>query len=133
MTLATQGPDGPWASAVFYARDGNELFFLSKPDSRHGRNLQVDPRCAAAIHSEVAEWRQILGIQLEGRVHELAGAERDRAIGRYGEKFPFVRPATAAPAILQALARVRWYSLRIAQLHFIDNQRGLGKRQTYEP
>ena len=22
MTLATQGPDGPWAAAVFYAADG---------------------------------------------------------------------------------------------------------------
>ena len=132
MTLATQGPDGPWASAVFYAADGDALTFLSSPGTRHSRNLAADPRCAATIHSEVAEWQLIRGIQLEGRVDELAGDERERAIGRYGEKFPFDRPAVAAPAIVQALARVRWYRLRIARLHFIDNQRGFGQRQTYE-
>ena len=28
MTLATQGADGPWAAAVFYASDGASLIFL---------------------------------------------------------------------------------------------------------
>jgi hypothetical protein len=35
MTLATQGGEGPWAAAVFYASDGASLIFLSAPNTRH--------------------------------------------------------------------------------------------------
>ncbi len=40
MTLATVGPQGPWAAAVFYVHDldvrgGLRLHFLSAPTSRH--------------------------------------------------------------------------------------------------
>ena len=132
MSLATHGPEGPWAAAVFYARDGDDLIFLSSPRSRHGTNLARDPRCAATIHAEVCDWRQIRGIQLEGQVAELGGDERARAQHCYGEKFPFARPATAVPAIVEALARVRWYRLRIARLYMIDNQRGFGGRELFE-
>ncbi|MFO1219494.1 MAG: pyridoxamine 5'-phosphate oxidase family protein [Burkholderiaceae bacterium] len=132
MTLATQGPDGPWAAAVFYARDGDDLIFLSSPSSRHARDLARDARCAATIQSEVAEWRGIRGIQLDGHVDELAGDARERAMQVYGRKFSFVQPALAAPQIVQALARVRWYRLRIARLYFIDNAQGFGQRQLFE-
>lgn len=131
MTLATHGPDGPWGAAVFYARDGDDLVFLSTPNSRHGQHLALDARCAATIQSEVNDWRSIRGIQLEGHVAELQGDERVRAQQCYGEKFPFVRPASAAPAIVQALARVCWYRLRIERLCYIDNRFGLGQRQTF--
>ena len=39
MTLATHGPEGVWAAAVFYANDGFTLQFLSAPSSRHSRNI----------------------------------------------------------------------------------------------
>jgi uncharacterized protein len=132
MSLATQGSDGPWAAAVFYVRDGDDLVFLSSPSSRHCRDLAQEPRCAAAIQSETDDWRAIQGIQLEGRVSELAGDERSRAQQLYGERFPFARPGIAPTAIALALARVRWYRLRISRLYFIDNQRGLGQRQQFD-
>ena len=132
MTLAAQGADGPWAAAVFYASDDHDLIFLSSPTSRHARQLALDARCAATIHSEVTDWRSIQGVQLEGRVHSLAEGERARAMQVYGEKFPFVRPAVAAPAIVQALARVHWYRLRIARLYFLDNAQGFGQRRLFE-
>jgi len=131
MTLATQEADGPWAAAVFYARDGDDLIFVSSPTSRHARHLALDARCAATIHSEVTDWRSIQGVQLEGRVDELPGGEHAHAMQIYEEKFPFVRQAAAAPAIVQALARVRWYRLRIARFYFLDNAQGLGQRQLF--
>jgi len=133
MTLATQGPAGPWAAAVFYAELGQDLFFLSMPSSRHCANLALDARCAATIQGEAADWRSIRGIQLEGRVAELQGDERAAAQSCYGDKFPFVRAAGVATPLLQALARVRWYRLRIERLYFIDNARGFGQRQSFEP
>jgi uncharacterized protein YhbP (UPF0306 family) len=131
MTLATHGSAGPWAAAVFYAEDDGGLVFLSSPASRHAGDLAADARCAATIQAEVDDWRAIRGIQLEGRVEALDGDARAAAQRRYAEKFPFVRPAVAAPAILQALAKVRWYRLRVERLYFIDNARGFGTRRSF--
>ena len=133
MTLATQGSDGPWAAAVFYVDDGLSLVFLSSPGSRHGRHLAQDPRCAATIQDNVADWSQIKGIQLEGRVGELHGDEQAHARRRYGERFPIVGLVASAPAaIVEALAKVRWYRLVPERLYFIDNGRGFGHRDEIE-
>ena len=131
MTLATQGADGPWAAALFYARDGDDLIFLSSPTSRHCRDLALQPRCAATIQPETVNWRAIQGVQVEGEARELTVGELAPAQQRYGERFPFVRPGIAPPAIVTALARVRWYRLRIERLYFIDNERGFGQRQEF--
>ena len=129
MTLATQGPQGPWASAVFYAGDGASLIFLSAPNTRHCRNLAQDARCAATIQEDYREWSQIKGIQLEGRVIELQGDEEKHAQRLYGEKFPVVGAvADVPPAIVKALAKVRWFRLVPEHFHFIDNSKGFGHR-----
>lgn len=129
MTLATQGAEGPWAAAVFYATEGASLIFLSAPGTRHCRNLALDARCAATIQEDYSDWTQIKGIQLEGRVIELEGDEEKRAQALYGEKFPVVGPlAKVPPAIVKALAKVRWYRLVPERFHFIDNSRGFGHR-----
>ena len=130
MTLATQGADGPWAAAVFYASDGNRLLFLSSPTSRHCRNLVQDPRCSATIHENYDDWRQIKGIQLEGVVIEPHGEEQRHARWLYTQRFPIVGNLAAAPAaLISALARVRWYILLPKRIYFIDNSRGLGHRE----
>lgn len=132
MTLATQSAEGPWAAAVFYAVHGDDLIFLSSPKTRHCVDLAHDARCAATIQSQPEDWRAIRGIQVDGRVEELRGEELDRARDAYAERFPFVRPAGAPAAIVAALARVRWYRLRVARLWFIDNARGFGDRQQFD-
>ena len=134
MTLATQGADGPWAAAVFYAVHGDDLIFLSSPTTRHCSDLACDARCVATIQSQPEGWRAIQGVQIEGRVDELRGAEQRRAREIYAERFPIVRPAGAPAAIVAALAlaRVRWYRLRIARVHFIDNARGFGDRRQFD-
>ena len=51
MTLATADADGvPWASPVWFATaDRRELFWISKPEARHSRNLAARPELAIAI------------------------------------------------------------------------------------
>jgi uncharacterized protein YhbP (UPF0306 family) len=132
MTLASQGVDGPWASAVFYALDGGSLLFLSAPTTRHARNLELDDRCAVTIQDDIADWKAVKGIQLEGRVARLVGDEATAAHRRYAEKFPLVSPlAKIPPAIVEALARIRWYRLTPSRLYFIDNARGFGHRDEF--
>ncbi len=133
-TLATMAADGPWAAAVFYVNDGHTLYFLSSPNSRHCANLEKDPRAAATIQADYSDWPQIKGVQLEGQVSLLAGAEEDRARRLYARKFPIIgKPGQAPAAIAGALARVRWYSLAPARLFFIDNSVCFGHRDEIIP
>ncbi len=127
-TLATNGSHGPWAAAVFYVNNGFTLTFLSSSRSRHSADLDLDPRCAAAIHEDYRDWRDIKGIQIEGRVRTLSGAKKARAIARYGTKFPMVQPSTAPAMIRAALEKVAWYELVPERCFFVDNSRGFGHR-----
>lgn len=126
MTLATCGDDGVWAAAVFYANEGFDLYFLSARTTRHARHLLQRRRAAATIHENYDDWRVIRGIQLEGDVALLDGAEREAAIARYKERFPFV---ASAGELAAALARISWFRLRPVRLYFIDNSRGFGHRE----
>ena len=130
MTLATCGPDGPWAAAVFYVSVGSTLYFLSSPSSRHCRNLTLDPRCAATVQEDTDDWTRIKGIQLEGQASEVHGDEAVLARQRYADKFPLVGRLASAPAVIvAALAKVHWYGLQPRHMHFIDNSRGFGHRE----
>ncbi len=129
MTLATAGPEGVWAAAVFYANEGPILYFLSSPATRHARNVAAHPRVAATIQADYAGWPEIKGIQLEGIATPLTGGEAEHARAIYGTKFPIVRALPDAPAALvAALAKVRWYRLVPDRLYFIDNSAGFGHR-----
>lgn len=128
MSLASNGPAGPWVAAVFYVNYGFTLAFLSSPQSRHATNLVADPRGAAAIHQDYRDWSEIKGIQIEGRVRVLTGSNRADAIARYEAKFPVVRPERAPAPIRAALIRVSWYELVPEHCFFIDNARGFGHR-----
>ena len=129
MTLATHGDQGPWAAGVFYVNDGFDLYFVSSPASRHGRELAANAQAAAAVHEDYAGWQEIKGVQLEGAVVPLAQAEQARARELYGRKFPLVGdPATAPAAIAAAFAKVHWYRLVAARGYFVDNSSGFGHR-----
>lgn len=126
MTLATHGPEGLWAAAVFYASDGFDLYFLSAGHTRHALNMTASPRVAATIQEDYADWAAIKGIQLEGTVRLLEGREREAAMTLYAKKFGFLSQPIAV--VEAALLRVNWYCLSPDRLYFVDNSRGFGHR-----
>ena len=126
MTLATNGPLGLWAAAVFYANDSFQLHFLSAGHTRHAQNIAASREVAATIQGDYADWAAIKGIQLEGAVRMLAGKEREAAIALYAKKYSFlIQPVSVVET---ALARVNWYCLSPSRLYFVDNSRGFGHR-----
>lgn len=130
LTLATSGPEGVWAAAVFYVNAGFNLFFLSAPTTRHCINIAADPRVSGAIHEDYREWPDIRGIQLEGEARRIEGEERLVAIARYGRKFPVVGNLEQAPVeIARAMGRIAWYRVTPDVLYFIDNSLGFGHRE----
>lgn len=126
LTLATIGPEGPWAAAVFYVNKDFSFYFLSARHTRHAQNMFMNPRVAATIQEDYKDWPAIKGIQLEGIVSQLKGADRKRAQAIYEEKYPFIK--NAASEIRLGLARVNWYELLTDRVYFIDNSKGLGHR-----
>lgn len=130
MTLATVGEEGVWATAVFYASQEFDLYFLSAGHTRHAQNFHYQPHIAAAIQEDYKDWTAIKGIQLEGKVAQLDGAELEVALSLYRAKYPFLAQDT--PQIQAALTKVNWYRLRPTRLYFIDNGRGLGHRDVVD-
>lgn len=130
MTLATVGDDGVWATAVFYANDGFDLYFLSAAHTRHAQNFLHQPHIAAAIQEDYKDWPEIKGIQLEGDVEQLTGETRETAVALYHSRYPFL--ALAPSPVQSALSKANWYRLRPTRLYFIDNSRGLGHRDEVE-
>ena len=129
MTLATQGPTGLLAAAVFYVNNKFTLYSLSSPTSRHSQNLEASGRAAATIQDDTHDWRAIQGIQLEGRAERIGGEEQAWALLRYGQKFPLVGNLATAPAeIVKAMSRIAWYKITPERLFFVDNSHGFGHR-----
>lgn len=129
MTLATTGPMGLWAAAVFYVNEGFMLYFLSAPTSRHSVNIEAHPGVAATIQEDYKDWPEIKGIQLEGQAHRIEGVERAVATLRYGAKFPVVGNLAQAPReIVAAMSKIAWYKVVPDRLYLIDNSLGLGHR-----
>lgn len=133
LTLATRDGDAVWAAALFYAHEGLDLYFLSKPGSRHAADLAREPRCAVTIQRDYDDWPRIVGIQAEGETVALEGDERAHAREVYGRKFPLIGRLGAAPVkIAEALAQVHWYRFRPQRLYLIDNSLGFGHRDEVE-
>ncbi len=130
MTLATNGPLGLWAAAVFYAHDGFRFVFLSAGHTRHAQNMAAAPDIAATIQADTDDWTAIKGIQLEGTVEQLYGAQRADAMSLYATRFRFLAQPVAA--IERALTKVNWYELQPRRLYFVDNTQGFGHRDEIE-
>ncbi len=129
MTLATDGPEGLWAAALFYVNDGFTFWFLSAPTTRHSRNIAAKPAVAGTIQEDYDDWRDIRGIQFEGLAARIDGKARRDAIARYREKFPVIGAAAGASLqIARALGKVDWYVVESDRVFYIDNSLGLGHR-----
>ena len=130
MTLATSGPDGPWAADVYFAADGWNLIFLSSPRSRHCRDISALPMCAVTIHPQPpGSWRDITGLQLTGTARPAEGPkELAHVLRRYVSKFPFANDLVSSPGTAASLATsARPHIFVPTWIRLVDNTRGFGR------
>ena len=137
MTIASCVKDVPWAAAVFYASEGLDLYFFSNPRSRHGVNIAANAEVSAAIHEDYRDWKQIRGIQLEGRAERLRGLKMQARFWKvYTKKFPFVRQffreGPLQGAVQRKLSGIRLYRIVPRAVWYLDNSRGFGHREMLE-
>ena len=139
MTLATQGGDGPWAAAVFYVRDGDDLIFLSSPvqpalprpgaaaalrrhDPVRRRRLARDPghpdrgqreRAAGrrAIARAAALWRALPLRETRQRAHRHRAGAGACALVSPAHRAPVFHRQPARPGQARAVRRlIKWLS-----------------------
>ena len=85
MVLGTADADGvPWVSPVWFAsEDGETFLWMSKPGTRHSRNIAARPEMAIVIFDSSVDSADAAALYLSAVATELDGAERDAAVGVY--------------------------------------------------
>ena len=109
-TLATADADGfPWASPVWVAADGDELFWVSRPDARHSRNIAVRAEIAAVMFDSTVPAGSGAGLYLSARAEEVVdGAIRVRGLEVFSHRSVAdgLRPWSAADVTGEASHRL---------------------------
>ncbi len=132
MTLATSAGDAPWAAGVFYVSHEFTIYFFSDPESRHCANIRRNPAASAAIHENYSDWREIRGLQIEGRVEEVPAAEIPEMMSAYVAKFPFVRDLVTPEGLFRIGGKMidaRFYKLVPSRFVLLDNSKGFSHRE----
>ncbi len=154
MVIATSQDEMPWAASVFYANDGFTLYFLSDPESRHSKNIAENPVVAVTVNEDYHDWREIKGIQLEGKAGLVSSAEDEiaRATATYVAKYPFTAVylkllSSPFPRVVRYLDKFlsrlpsmpsfsttvshRFYKVVPEKVRFTDNEKGFGHHEEF--
>lgn len=88
MQLATMHGDQPWCCSVYFVHDDDiNLYWFSKPTTRHSCELEAHPKVAAAIPIVFAKGENVVGIQVEGDARKVESTQGEAAARLYAEKF----------------------------------------------
>jgi hypothetical protein len=85
MVLSTAGADGrPWVSPVWFAsEDGVVFLWLSKPETRHSRNIAARAEVAIVVFDSSVPPGDAQALYVDAVAERLDGAQRDTAIAAY--------------------------------------------------
>jgi uncharacterized protein YhbP (UPF0306 family) len=82
MVLGTADEDGrPWASPVYYAPVAyRQFFWVSRPEARHSRNLEVRPQLGIVIFDSSVAIGTGRGVYMSAVAEQLAGTQAQEGI-----------------------------------------------------
>lgn len=89
VVLSVKDSDGVLHSAplFYWLGEGLRLYWVSSEKSRHSEALLVNPNVAAAVFHATFEWREIVGVQMEGTAEAVGDGERRAVLEGYKERF----------------------------------------------
>jgi len=131
MSLATFGHNGPHAASLFYAYDSFELIWISDPASRHSRDVDTEPRVAATVAPDYADFAQIRGLQIWGTARRIEQVERARYLRLLEARYAFLK-FSGLKKMHDAYAKSAIYCLDPNRIVLIDNTRGFGHKEILE-
>jgi pyridoxine/pyridoxamine 5'-phosphate oxidase len=120
MTLATADGDGrPWATPVWFAHQGyTDLFWVSRPDARHSRNLAVRPEVGIVIFDSTVPAGSGQAVYVEALAGELEEAGREQGIAIFSRRSEAHGAGRWGVADVTGRAPFRLYRAR-ASAHFV--------------
>jgi general stress protein 26 len=89
MTLATVDENGlPWASPVWFAHaDYSEFLWISRPETRHSRNIATNPQVAIVIFDSRTPINTGRGVYMDAHAEQLTDeAEIERVMVIFSER-----------------------------------------------
>ena len=133
LVLATADPE-PWSAPVYFLYWNQRFYFFSSAQSRHVIAALAANRCAGSIFRDSDDWRQIEGLQMEGRLVRVpVGTEAFGAFDKYLRKFPTVKELFAQVTLnLKQFSKrfhTQLYAFVPERASYVNNQAGLGDRQ----
>ena len=120
MTLATADADGrPWAAPVWYAHQAyTDLFWVSRPDARHSRNLAARPEVGIVIFDSTVPEGSGQAVYVEALAGELEEAGREQGIAIFSRRAEAKGAGRWGAADVTGPAPFRLYRAR-ASAHFV--------------
>jgi uncharacterized protein YhbP (UPF0306 family) len=117
-----------------YARRGLTLHWTSDAATRHSQELEADGRVGATVAPDYADFRAIVGVQIEGRAERIRDAsEVQAARDLLAQRYVFLADPASAPAALRAaFDKAAFYRLVPARVTMIDNTRGFGHKEVLD-
>jgi len=139
LTLATCADGRPWAASLYYVNDDNlNLYFVSDPETRHARELRVNPEVAITINADRHRWPRLRGLQLRGRAKVVSRKTHDIVLALYLERFGDIAALFSSPQgsqerkIAERLASGTFFQITPNWIRLIDNREGFGFREEIE-
>jgi uncharacterized protein YhbP (UPF0306 family) len=124
LTLATADRDGrPWASPVYFTPDGGtDFYWVSRPDSRHSRNLTDRAEVAIVIFSSQVPVFNAEAVYLTAHAEQVPDADLAPCTEIYRSRLPDL--TTFTPEHLQAPNPLRLYRARALEASVLLNDDG---------
>ena len=119
LTLATVVNNKPWCSNCFYAyhEEENVVIFTSDDDTRHIKEVRINPLIAGSIVLETEIIGKIQGLQLEGKMFKSDDEADPKYKNRYLKRFPYA-----------ILTKTSIWVVELTLLKLTDNRLGFGKK-----
>ena len=88
LQVATANSNQPWNCTLYFASDANlNLYWISKPETRHSKELIENPKVAACIPIKFDDLN-VIGLQLEGTAEIIEDPEEIKTkVKLYSDKF----------------------------------------------
>jgi uncharacterized protein YhbP (UPF0306 family) len=92
LTLATaDGTGRPWASPVYYTPDGAaDFYWVSRPDSRHSRNIAERPEIAVVIYDSQVPIGDAEAVYFTAHAEQVAEPDLARCAEIFRSRLPEV-------------------------------------------
>jgi uncharacterized protein YhbP (UPF0306 family) len=120
LFLATASSTGNvHVAPMFYATEGKAVFFSAADGSETASNLKQNPTAAVGVADPVSDWSKARGLQIEGPVTELDGADEEAAGRLFQTKFPHLGDAAM---------HTHYWRLDAQDVHYIHNDEGGNER-----